>query len=308
LGNSELWLTTVGFSTERIRSDFSNTVADRSTIQGVLRSGINWIATSPEWNTERVTGDAITEWTGETPCLVARCLAVRSTKEGPEVSVPRDAGEIHEAFNETRRRLQTDVIDLYEADWPVGSTASAWGALADLQQQGHIRAVGVVNQGIEHLRAAYGILPVAALKTRLGILCDDGQRALLGFCSEHGIGVLGQLPAIGSIPGSGRNEAGTRLRIATTLGVCTADEWLLNPRAHETKLQRALAIIDEMGKIGTAHRRSADAVAIAWALRLAAVTGIVVDNPGPAWLATIVGDSAFDLSDEEFARIKAIQG
>ncbi len=53
LGSSDLWLTPVGFSTERMRSDFARPVADRSTLQEVLGSGINWIVTSPEWNTER---------------------------------------------------------------------------------------------------------------------------------------------------------------------------------------------------------------------------------------------------------------
>ncbi len=260
-----------------------------------------------------VTGDVVAEWTGERPCLFARCLAARTTKEGPGVSIPRDAGEVLAAFDESRLRLRADVIDLYQVDWAVregwGSTAAAWEAVAGLRQQGRIRAIGVVDHGIEQLRAACVMAPVAALQTRLSILGDKVSRELLGFCGEHGIGVLGRLPALGSIPGvPGRYEAGTRLGLATTLGVCTANEWLRNPRVHEPKLQRALAIVDEMAKIGAAHGCSADAVAIAWALRRPAVTGIVLDSSDPARLATVAADSAFDLSDDELARIDAVQG
>jgi diketogulonate reductase-like aldo/keto reductase len=56
------------------------------------------------------------------------------------------------AFDESRRRLGLDVIDLYLIHWPVkGKYRDTWRALERLYSQGKVRAIGVSNFLVHHL-------------------------------------------------------------------------------------------------------------------------------------------------------------
>ncbi len=67
------------------------------------------------------------------------------------------------AFEESARKLQLDVIDLYLIHWPVeGKYTETWKALEELQTLGHVRAVGVSNflpNHLEQLMRSANIVP-----------------------------------------------------------------------------------------------------------------------------------------------------
>ena len=60
---------------------------------------------------------------------------------------------VREAVEASLRRLNTDVIDLYQVHWPVAGAdpADTIGALVDLRDQGKIRAIGVSNYAVADL-------------------------------------------------------------------------------------------------------------------------------------------------------------
>jgi len=62
------------------------------------------------------------------------------------------------------KRLQTDVIDLYQIHWPDTSTPveDSLGAMVKLKEQGKIRAIGVSNYDAEWLRRASAVAPIAS--------------------------------------------------------------------------------------------------------------------------------------------------
>ena len=56
------------------------------------------------------------------------------------------------AFDESRRKLRLDTIDLYLIHWPVkGSYKETWKALEKLYADGKVRAIGVSNFLVHHL-------------------------------------------------------------------------------------------------------------------------------------------------------------
>lgn len=61
------------------------------------------------------------------------------------------------AFEESRRKLKLEVIDLYLVHWPVaGKYKDTYRALEKLYKEGHVRAIGVSNFLIPHLNDLLG--------------------------------------------------------------------------------------------------------------------------------------------------------
>jgi aryl-alcohol dehydrogenase-like predicted oxidoreductase len=86
------------------------------------------------------------------------------------------------------RRLQTDVIDLYylhrwDRQVPIEDSV---GALADLVRKGHIRSIGLSEVSAETLRKAHAEHPIAAMQTEYSLWTRNPEIAVLQACKELG--------------------------------------------------------------------------------------------------------------------------
>lgn len=92
------------------------------------------------------------------------------------------------AFEDSRRKLQLDTLDLYLVHWPVkGKYKETWKALIKLRDEGYVRAIGVSNFQVHHLQDLIddtGVVP-AVNQVELHPLLN--QRELRSFCQEKGI-------------------------------------------------------------------------------------------------------------------------
>ncbi|MDA8369517.1 MAG: aldo/keto reductase [Nocardiopsaceae bacterium] len=116
------------------------------------------------------------------------------------------------AFGATMDRLGLEYLDLYLIHWPLparGAYVSTWKALEHLYAQGRVRAIGVSNFHIAHLRRVMdegGIVPAL---NQIELHPGLPQEELRTFHAEHGIateawsplgkGRLLDDPVIGSI-------------------------------------------------------------------------------------------------------------
>ena len=86
-------------------------------------------------------------------------------------------------------RLRTDVIDLYylhRFDRKVPIEESV-GALADLVQQGKVKAIGLSEVSAATLRKAHAVHPIAALQTEYSLWTRNAEVAVLDTCRELGV-------------------------------------------------------------------------------------------------------------------------
>ncbi|MFT4243077.1 MAG: aldo/keto reductase [Acidovorax sp.] len=86
------------------------------------------------------------------------------------------------------RRLQTDVIDLYYLHrWdkrvPIEDSV---GALADLVRAGKIRSIGLSEVSAATLRRAHAVHPIAAVQTEYSLWTRNPEIAVLDACRELG--------------------------------------------------------------------------------------------------------------------------
>jgi diketogulonate reductase-like aldo/keto reductase len=92
------------------------------------------------------------------------------------------------AFEESRKKLGLERLDLYLVHWPVkGKYRETWKALVHLYNEGWVRAIGVSNFQIHHLRDIIedtGVVPAVNQVEYHPLLA---QRELHAFCREQGV-------------------------------------------------------------------------------------------------------------------------
>src|ERR1700688_300677 len=119
-----------------------------STIHAALDRGINLIDTAPVYGfgrSEEIVGKALAADGRRKRVFIATKVGL-DWKDGKPFRNARKARIIEEAEN-SLRRLQTDVIDLYQVHWPDPHTpiAEVAEAMGELYRAGKIRAIGVSN-------------------------------------------------------------------------------------------------------------------------------------------------------------------
>jgi pyridoxine 4-dehydrogenase len=169
---------------------------------------------------------------------------------------------LREAVEGSLRRLRQERIDLYQLARidPTVPAADQFGTLAELRRQGKIRHVGLSEVGVEQLRAAREVVPVASVQNRYS-LADRAWEPVLDYCEGEGIAFLPWFPlGAGRLAGAGG-----------TLGV-----------------------------VARRHGATPAQVALAWLLQRSAVVLPIPGTSSVAHLEENLAAAALRLTDDEF--------
>ncbi|MDH4447976.1 MAG: aldo/keto reductase [Acidovorax sp.] len=103
---------------------------------------------------------------------------------------------LRQTCEDSLRRLQTDVIDLYylhrwDKSVPIEDSV---GALADLVRAGKIRSIGLSEVSAATLRRAHAVHPIAALQTEYSLWTRNPEIAVLKTCRELGVAFVAFSP------------------------------------------------------------------------------------------------------------------
>jgi aryl-alcohol dehydrogenase-like predicted oxidoreductase len=300
LGNSDLNITKIGFGAWAIggggwefawgSQDDGESVA---AIKRALELGVNWI------DTAAVYGTGHSEEIVARPYVFTKCSLVWDAQR--KVRNEYSAASIRRECEDSLRRLQVEQIDLYQMHWPPADNGpgleEAWQTMAALQKEGKAKWIGVSNFNVEQLKRAQKIAPVTSLQPPYSIIRKAIEAAILPYCEEQGIGVICYAPmASGLLTG-----AMTRERAAAL----PADDFRSrNPEFREPRLSKNIELVERLGQVGQRHGRSPGEVAIAWALRLPAVTGVIVGARNAKQAEGIAGAPDLNLSRQEISEIE----
>jgi aryl-alcohol dehydrogenase-like predicted oxidoreductase len=268
-------------------------------IHAALDHGINWIDTAALYglgHSEEMVAKAL-QGRVPRPFVFTKCERVWDNDGRVHASLK--AGSIRRECEASLRRLQTDVIDLYQIHWPEpdGDIEEGWTELARLKQQGKARYIGVSNFSVAQMQRATNIAPITSLQPPYSIVTRDIEKEILPFAARHQIGVIVYSPmSAGLLTG-----AMTRERVANF----TADDWRRNlPNFQEPLLSRNLKLVELLREVGSRHGRTPGEVAIAWTLREPAVTGAIVGFRSVKQVEGIIGATDFRLSQDDIAEIE----
>jgi aryl-alcohol dehydrogenase-like predicted oxidoreductase len=176
-------------------------------IHAALDAGVTLIDTADVYcldnqdigHNERLVARALGSWQGD------RDQVVVATKGG----VTRPAGRwetdgspqhLRAACELSLRALGVEHIDLYQlhAPDPKVPLAESVGALAELQQEGKIRWIGLSNVSVAEIRQAESIVPVTTVQNRLNPFFREALAGgVVAHCTERGIGFLAYSPTGG---------------------------------------------------------------------------------------------------------------
>ena len=99
------------------------------------------------------------------------------------------------AFEQSLKRLGLDYIDLYLIHWPVaGKRLESWEALERLYEEKRVRAIGVSNFLVPHLRELLDRAEVVPQVNQIELSPFLQRRDTLAFCKEHQIAVEAYSP------------------------------------------------------------------------------------------------------------------
>lgn len=126
------------------------------------------------------------------------------TDQSFEVFIYSGRDGIREEVERSLKRLDTDVIDLYQTHWQDDATAieERMGALEELKREGKIRAIGVSNATPEQIADYRRFGRVDADQEKYSMLDRELEETNLPLCAEQGIAFLAYSPlALGLLTG-----------------------------------------------------------------------------------------------------------
>jgi diketogulonate reductase-like aldo/keto reductase len=90
------------------------------------------------------------------------------------------------AFDESRKKLKLDAVDLYLVHWPVqGRYIETWKALEKIYRDGLARAIGLSNFQIHHMKDILGICEVKPVLNQVEFHPQLRQKELHQFCIDN---------------------------------------------------------------------------------------------------------------------------
>jgi aryl-alcohol dehydrogenase-like predicted oxidoreductase len=157
------------------------------------------------------------------------------------------------------KRLKTDRIDLFyqhrvDPNVPIEDVA---GALADLIREGKVKHYGLSEAGIETIRRAHAVHPVAAVQSEYSLFWREPETELLPALAELGIGFVPFSP-LGAGFLTGKIDADTKF---------DPGDFRNNVPRFSPEARRAnMALVNVIKAVATAKNATPAQVALAWLL------------------------------------------
>jgi aryl-alcohol dehydrogenase-like predicted oxidoreductase len=306
LGNTDLEITRIGFGAWAIGGPAGESgwgkQDDKESIHALHRAfdlGINWIDTAPAYglgHSEEVVGRAIQGKRDELT-IATKCGVVwNEGRTGIHISLK--AGSIRREAEASLRRLNVEVIDLYQIHWPNPDedVEEGWSAVADLIREGKVRYGGVSNFSVAQIKRAQVIHPVTSLQPPYSMIKRALEQELLAFCARSQIGIIAYSPMQSGI----LTDKFDRQWLAR-LG---DKDWRKRDREFkEPRMSANLVLVEKLHLIASRYGRTVSQLAIAWVLRRPEVTAAIVGTRHPSQIEETAPAAGWELPSEAISEI-----
>ncbi len=209
-------------------------------------------------------------------------------------SRPEHIKEVAEA---SLKRLKTDVIDLFyqhrvDPNVPIEDVA---GAVKDLIRQGKVKHFGLSEAGVETIRRAHKVQPVAALQSEYSLWWREPEAEVIPTLEELGIGF---------VPFSPLGKGFLTGKISEDTQFDKTDFRNVVPRFTPENRKTNQALVDLIGKFARQKKATPAQIALAWLL---AQKPWIVPIPGTTKLHRLdenIGAVAVELTAEDLRQLE----
>ncbi|RPJ27493.1 MAG: aldo/keto reductase [Chloroflexi bacterium] len=285
LGNSGLEVSALGLGCMGM-SDSYGPPADKQEMISLLRTaverGMTFFDTAEVYGpftNEELVGEALA------PLRDGVVIATKfGFKLGPDGGLNSRPEHIKEVVEASLKRLKIGVIDLFyqhrvDPDVPIEDVA---GAVKDLIQAGKVKHFGLSEAGVQTIRRAHAVQPVAALQSEYSLWTRRPEAEVLPTLEELGIGFVPFSPL-------GRGFLTGKMNENTTFD--SSDFRNSLPRFTPEARKANQSLVDLLGKIAERKQATPAQIALAW---------LLIQKP---WIVPIPGTTKLHRLDENIGAV-----
>jgi aryl-alcohol dehydrogenase-like predicted oxidoreductase len=189
--------------------------------------------------------------------------------------------EVRRAITASLRRLGIDHLDLYQLHWPSRSVPleDTWGAMAELQDQGLTRHIGLSNVAWSDVERCLPIRHVDSVQNEFSLLRREDRRRLLPRLAEAGVGHLAYSPlGLGVLTGAVSADTEFHPQDFRGGGRGRAE---VPEQFRPGNLERTLARVDALRRIAERVGCSLPCLALRWVVEQPGVTAAIAGSRNP---------------------------
>ncbi|WKL48823.1 aldo/keto reductase [Flavobacterium pectinovorum] len=269
-------------------------------IRAAYEKGVTFFDTAEcygPFTNEEIVGEALAPFRKEVVIATKFGFQDGDSKKGLDSSPAR----IKAVVEASLKRLKTDYIDLFyqhrvDPNVPIEEVAET---VKELIQEGKVKHFGLSEAGVETIRRAHIVQPVAALQSEYSLFYREPEKEIIPTLEELGIGFVPFSPlGKGFLTGAINEE--TKFEASDFRNVV--------PRFSEENRKANQTLVDLVKSIASEKNAAPSQIALAWLL---AQKPWIVPIPGTTKLHRLeenIGGAAIHLSKEELNNIdKALE-
>jgi aryl-alcohol dehydrogenase-like predicted oxidoreductase len=301
LGNSNLEVSALGLGCMGLSSGYGPAVEKRdgiSLIRAAVERGVTFFDTAEAYGpftNEELVGEALAPFRDRV--VIATKFGFTFEPDGQRGLDSRPA-HIKDVAEASLKRLKVDAIDLFyqhrvDPNVPIEDVA---GTVKDLIHAGKVKHFGLSEAGVQTIRRAHGVQPVAALQSEYSLWWRAPEAEVLPALDELGIGFVPFSPL-------GKGFLTGQINETTTFD--SSDFRNIVPRFTPEARKANQALVDLLRTIGERKKAAPAQVALAWLL---AQKPWIVPIPGTTKRARLdenVGAASIELTPEDLDDIES---
>jgi aryl-alcohol dehydrogenase-like predicted oxidoreductase len=229
-------------------------------IRAALERGVTFFDTAElygPFTNEELVGEALAPLRAQV--VVATKFGFRIDAEGRQAGLDSRPEHIRQVAEASLRRLRSEVIDLFyqhrvDPDVPIEEVA---GAVKDLIRAGKVRHFGLSEAGVDTIRRAHSVQPVAAVQSEYSLWWREPEVELLPALEQLGIGFVPFSP-LGKGFLTGKIDENTRFE--------SGDFRNIVPRFTPAARKANKALVELLAAIASRKHATPAQLALAWLL------------------------------------------
>ena len=304
LGNSNLEVSALGLGCMGMSFGYGP-AGDKqemiSLIRAAVERGVTFFDTAEAYGpftNEELVGEALAPFRQQVVIATKFGFKLDPTVERGMAGLDSRPEHIKQVAEASLKRLKTDVIDLlyqHRVD-PDVAIEDVAGAVKDLIQEGKVKHFGLSEAGVQTIRRAHPVQPVAALQSEYSLWWREPEAEVLPVLEELGIGFVPFSP-LGKGFLTGKINEDTKFD--------SSDFRNIVPRFTPEARKANQAVVDLLGTIGKQKKATPAQIALAWLL---ARKPWIVPIPGTTKLTRLEennGAAEIELTPQDLSEIDA---
>ncbi len=306
LGKSGLEVSALGFGCMGLSFGYGPAVDNADGIKVIRKAvdlGVTFFDTAEVYGpftNEELVGEALAPVRDRVVIATKFGFSFKDGKQEPGVLNSRPE-RIREMVEASLKRLRTDRIDLLyqhrvDPNVPIEDVA---GAVKELIQAGKAKHFGLSEAGVNTIRRAHAVQPVAALQSEYSLFWREPEEQIIPTLEELGIGFVPFSP-LGKGYLTGKIDESTKFD--------STDFRNTVPRFSAENRKANQALVELLGRVAERKKVTPAQVALAWLL---AQKPWIVPIPGTTKVHRLeenVGGAAVELSTDDLREINAAAG